>query len=60
MTRYKDCHKTTSLRKSDAMPLHCVTIEHPLKQGKLNGVGKLFPYLFEPHKYTLITAILYG
>ena len=41
------------------MPLHSVTIEHPSKQGKLNGVGNIFPYLFEPHKYTLITVIYF-
>ena len=39
------------------MPLHSVTIEHPSKQGKLNGVGKIFIDLFKPHKYTLITII---
>jgi hypothetical protein len=41
------------------MPLHSVTIEHPSKQGKLNGVGKIFIYLFEPHLYTLIIAIYF-
>lgn len=39
------------------MPLHSMTIEHPSKQGKLNGVGKIFLDLFDPHKYTLIPAI---
>ena len=57
VTRYQDFHRTTSLMKKDAMPLHSVTIKHPSKQGKLNGVGKIFPYFFEPHKYTLITTI---
>ena len=57
VTRYQDFHKTTSLRKKDAMPLQSVTIEHPSKQGKLNGVGKIFPDLFELHKYNLITTI---
>ena len=57
VTRYQYFHGTTSLRKKDTMPLHSVTIEHPSKQGKLNGVGKIFPYLFNLHKYTLITII---
>jgi hypothetical protein len=39
------------------MPLHSVTIEHPSKQGKLNGVGKIFPDLFDLNKYTHITTI---
>ena len=39
------------------MPLHFVKIEHLSKQGKLNGVGKIFPYLFDLNKYTLITII---
>ena len=30
-TKYQDCHKTTSSRKKDAMPLHSMTIEHPSK-----------------------------
>ena len=34
-------------------------IEHPSKQGKSNGVGKIFLDLFDPHKYTLITAIYF-
>ena len=46
VTRYQDFHGTASLRKKDVMPLHSVTIEHPSKQGKLNGVGKIFPDLF--------------
>ena len=41
------------------MPLHFVTIEHPSKQGKSNGVGNIFPNLFEPRKYTLITVIYF-
>ena len=59
VARYQDCHRTTRLRKKDAMPLHSVTIEHPSKQGKLNGVGKIFLDLFEPHKYTCITTIYF-
>ena len=39
------------------MPIHSMTIEHPLKQGKLNGVGKIFLDSFDLHKYTLINAI---
>ena len=39
------------------MPLHSMTIEHPSKLGKLNGVGKNFLDLFDLHKYTLITTI---
>ena len=57
VTRYQDFHRTTSLKKKDAMPLHSVAIEHPSKQGKLNGFGKIFPNLFDLNKYTLITAI---
>ena len=56
-TIYKYLHKTTSLKNNDAMPLHSMTIEHPSKQGKLNGVGKIFLDLFNVHKYTLITTI---
>ena len=37
--------------------LHSVTIEHPSKLGKLNGVGKLFLDLVGSNKYTLITII---
>ena len=29
------------------MPLHSMTIEHPSKLGKLNGVGKIFLDLFD-------------
>ena len=39
------------------MPLHSMTIEHPFKSGKLNGVGKIFLDLFNLYKYTLITTI---
>ena len=39
------------------MPLHSVKIEHPSKQRKLNGVGKIFLDLFDLNKYTLITII---
>ena len=55
--RYKYFHKATSLRDKDAMPPHSVTIKHPSKSGKLNGVGKIFPDLFDLNKYTLITTI---
>ena len=56
-TRYKDFHKTKNPREKIAKPLHSVTIEHLSKLGKLNEVGKIFPYLFELDKYTLITTI---
>ena len=59
VTKYKYFHRTTSLRKKDVVPLYSVTIEHPSKQGKLNGVGNIFLYLFVPHKYTLITTIYF-
>ena len=39
------------------MPLHSITIEHPSKSGKLNGVGKTFLDLFDKSKYPLITTI---
>ena len=39
------------------MPVHSMTIKHLSKQGKLNGVGKIFLDLIDLHKYTLITAI---
>ena len=55
--RYKDFHKTKSLREKDAMPLHSVTIEHPYKSWKLNGVGNIFLDLFDLSKYPLITTI---
>ena len=55
--RYKDFHNIKSLREKDAIPPHSVTIEHPWKQGKLNGVSKIFSYLFDLNKYTLITTI---
>ena len=57
VTRYQDFHRTTRLRKKDAMSLHSVTTEHPSKQGKLNRVGKIIPDLSELDKYALITAI---
>ena len=44
--KYRYFHKTISLREENVMPLHSVTIEHLSKLGKLNGVGKIFPYLF--------------
>ena len=34
-----------------------MTIEHPSKLGKLNGVGKIFLDLFDRHKYILMTTI---
>ena len=34
-----------------------MTIGHPSKQGKLNGVDIIFPNLFYLNKYTLITTI---
>ena len=55
--RYKYFHKNKSLREKDAMPPHFVTIKHLSKLGKLNGVGNIFPYLFDLSKYTLITTI---
>lgn len=55
--RYRGFHKTTSPSEKDAIPLHSVTVEHPSKQGKLNGFGKIFPNLFNMYKYTLITTI---
>ena len=55
--RYKYFHKAKIPREKYVMPPHCVTIEHPSKQGKLNGVGKIFPNLFNLNKYTLITMI---
>jgi hypothetical protein len=39
------------------MPLHSLTIEHPSKSGKLNGVGNIFLDLFNIYKYTLIITI---
>jgi hypothetical protein len=56
-TRYRDFDKTKSLREKIAKPLHSVTIEHSSILGKLNGVGKIFPDLFDMNKYTLITTI---
>jgi len=53
-TRYRDCHNKESPRERIAKPLHFVTIEHPSKSGKLNEIGKIFPYL---NKYTLTTTI---
>ena len=58
-TIYKDFHKIENLREKIAKPLHFVTIEHPSKSGKLNEVGKIFPYLFELNKYNLTTTISY-
>ena len=55
--RHKYFHKATSPREKIAMPLHSVTIEHLSKSAKFNGVGKIFPYLFDLNKYTLITTI---
>lgn len=46
------------LREKIAKPLHSITIKHPSKSGKLNEVGKIFPYLLYLNKYTLITMIV--
>jgi hypothetical protein len=51
--------KNTSPREKDAMPPHLVTIKHSLKSGKLNGVGKIFPDLFDLNTYTFITTIYF-
>jgi hypothetical protein len=56
---YKHFHKTKSPREKYAMPLHSMTIEHPSKSRKLNGVGKIFLYFFNLYKYTLITIIYF-
>ena len=55
--RYKYFHNTKSPMEKDAMPLHSMTIEHPSKSRKLNGVGKIFLDLFDLSKYPLITTI---
>jgi uncharacterized membrane protein len=39
------------------MPSHFVTIKHPSKSRKLNGVGKIFLGLFDMYKYIIITTI---
>ena len=39
------------------MPPQSITIKHPSKLGKLNEVGKIFPYLVDLNKYNLITTI---
>ena len=39
------------------MPPHSMTIKHPSKSGKLNGVSNIFRDLFYLNKYTLITTI---
>ena len=39
------------------MPPHSVTIKHPSKSRKLNGVGQIFLDLFDLSKYPLITNI---
>ena len=39
------------------MPLQSMTIEHPSKLGKLNGVGKIFLDLFDLPTYNIITII---
>ena len=41
----------------DEMPLHTMTIEHPSKSRKLNGVGNTFLDLLDLSKYPLITII---
>ena len=55
--KYQDFHKTKSSREKYAISLQSMTIEHPSKQGKLNGVGKIFLDLFELSKYPFITTI---
>ena len=55
--KYKYFHKATSLREKDAMLTHLVTIEHLSKSRKFNGVGYIFPYLFDLNKYIIITTI---
>ena len=55
--RYKYFYKNKSLREKDAMPPLSMTIKHLSKSGKLNGDGKIFPYLFDLNKYNLITTI---
>ena len=55
ITRYRDFHKIENLREK--VPLHSITIEHLSNLGKLNEVGKIFPYLFYLNKYTPITII---
>ena len=49
--------KNTSPREKDTILSHSITIKHPSKLGKLNGVGKIFPHLFDLNKYSLITTI---
>lgn len=44
---------TTSAQKKYVFPLQSVTIEHPLKQGKLNVFGKIILNLLKLHKYIL-------
>ena len=39
------------------MPPQSITIKHLSKLGNLKGVGKIFLYLFNIYKYTLITTI---
>ena len=39
------------------MSQHFLTIKHTSKSGKLNGVGKIFPYLFDLNKYSFLIAI---
>ena len=55
--RYKYFHKVMSLREKDPMPPHYMTIKHQSKSRKFNGVGKIFPVLFDMYKYTLLTTI---
>ena len=55
--RHRYFHKNKSPREKNAKPLHSVTIEHLSKSGKLNGVGKIFPNLFDLNKYNIITTI---
>ena len=39
------------------MPPHSMTIEHLSISGKLNGVNKIYSYMFDLNKYTPITVI---
>ena len=55
--RHRASHKNTNPREKNAKPLHFVTIEHPSKSRKLNGVSKIFLELVHLYKYNLITAI---
>ena len=55
--RYMYGHKTKSSREKELIPLYSMTIEHPSKIGKLNGVYKIILDLFNLSKNPLITTI---